>query len=133
MVTAMAQRLTSDDFFTGLFAALAMKGHRVLTLRGERFDQAIEQVTRELLARAENDEIDVRFRVRLHPIHGDSQTVRDALASAAQRELISFDNPEYQDIRLKIGPCDAKAFLQGLPGGEVLFGALAEKFLTTYA
>jgi hypothetical protein len=128
----MAQRMTSDDFFTGLFAALALRGHHVLTLRAERFDQAIESIVDELMKKARANDIDVRFRVRLHPIHGDSQTVRDALASAAQRDLISFDNPEYQDIRLRIGANDAKAFLDTLPGGVPLFDDLAIKFLRSY-
>ncbi len=128
----MAERMTSDDFFTGLFAALAIRGHHVLTLRTERFDQAIETIVNELMRTAKAKDIDVRFRVRLHPIHGDSQTVRDALASAAQRDLISFDNPEYQDIRLRIGVNDAKEFLNAIPGGEPLFSDLASKFLQSY-
>ncbi|HYR61008.1 MAG TPA: hypothetical protein VEM37_06585, partial [Nitrospiraceae bacterium] len=73
--------------------------------------------------------IDVRFRIRLHPIHGDSATVRDSITNAAQRDLISLDNPEYQDMRIKIGKQDADKMLSTIPGGKELFDILSEEFL----
>lgn len=129
----MSQRMTADDFFTGLLSALALKGYRTLTLRSERFDRAIAHIVESLMKQAETKDIDVRFRVRLHPVHGDSSTIRDSITQAAQRDLISLDNPEYQDVRLKISAEDASVFLSSLPGGEVLFGSLADEFLQTYA
>ena len=129
----MRQRLTSDDFFTGLFSALALKGCRTLTIRSQRFDRAIAGIVDALMTRAPAQGIDVRFRVRLHPVHGDSETIRDSITLAAQRDLISLDNPEYQDVRLKVTPEDANAFLAQLPGGVELFGQIADEFLHSYS
>ena len=128
----MEQSLTSDDFFTGLFSALALKGHSTISLRLERFDSAVAKVFEALRGAAAERKIALRFRVRLHPVHGDSPTIRDSITNAAQRDLISLDNPEYQDIRLKIADEDARVYLKGLPGGQDLFDKLADEFLQQY-
>lgn len=125
-------RLTADDFFTGLFAALALKGRNTFSLRSTRFDEAVAKAYAELRARAEGVGLNVRFRILLHPVYGDSSTVRDSVTRAAQRDLISFDNPEYQDIRLKLDPGSAELFLARLPVGPELYSDLADHFLVAY-
>jgi hypothetical protein len=124
----MALRLTADDFFTGLFSALALKDWSVISLRGDRFDAAVARVFSVLERIAKKDGYDLRFRVRLHPLHSDSSTVRDSVTSAVKRDLISLDNPVFQDIRLKMTKTEARGYLSTLPGGEVLFSGLADEF-----
>src|SRR4051794_28362718 len=102
-------KVTADDFFAGLFAALIEKGQKTLSIRVDRFDPAIASVFGSLQEQAgKHGDLTIRFRVRPHPVHGDSMTVRNALAAAAQRDIISFDNPEYQDIRIKLSVDDAE-------------------------
>jgi hypothetical protein len=128
----MAARLTADDFFTGLLAALAYRGRKVISIRNERFDAILADVFADLLSKASDEGLDVRFRIRPHFIHGDSVTVRDAVAAATQADLISLDNPEYQDIRFKIGRDDAEFFLERLPASKDFFLNLADSFLEHY-
>ena len=78
------------------------------------------------------EDVDLRFRIKPHPIHRDSLTVQGALARAAQRDLISFDNPEYQDIQIKLGGEEAHEILKGLPGKPGLYDRLAENFVSGY-
>ena len=124
----MPQRLTADDFFTGLFSALALNGWSVISLREDRFDGAVASVFKKLEEVARQKHLDLRFRVRLHPFHSDSSTVRDSVTSAVKRDLISLDNPVFQDIRLKMTKPEARGYLSSLPGGEKLFLHLAEEF-----
>jgi hypothetical protein len=128
----MAEKLSADDFFTGLLAALRLKGHTSISIRGDRFDQALAAVFQALQDAAPAQDLDIRFRIRLHPVHGDSSTVRDSLYQAVQRNLISLDNPEYQDIRLKLTPAEAHAVLLELPGGDKFYADLADRFLEQY-
>lgn len=128
----MPARLTADDFFTGFLAALARRGHPTLSLRKDRFDKAVAHAFDHLLSNASKNNLNLRFRIRLHPYHQDSQTLRDAITSAVQRDLISLDNPEYQDLRLKIAPDDADFYLKDLPGGEDLYLSLVDRFLDHY-
>lgn len=128
----MPKRLNADDFITGLFAGLALAGQTTLSIRGDRFDRIMHGVFDELVERSSDADVDVRFRIRPHPVHGDSMTLRDAISAAAQRDLISLDNPEYQDIRFKFGPSDAAQILDRLPGGSELFNPLANSFLEAY-
>lgn len=122
-------RITADDFFEGLFAALAQKGFLHISIRNEQFDKAVAPLFQKLQGIALDQGLDLRFRIRLHEFHDDSATVRDAIYSAAQRGLISLDNPEYQDIRLKIGREHASRMLARLPGGSSLFLMLASDLL----
>jgi hypothetical protein len=128
----MSTSLTADEFFLGLFSALATRGRPALSIRSDRFDQILWRVFTELRKRSEAEGIDLRFRIRPHPIHGDSPTVRAALSAAAQADLISLENPEYQDIRFKIGREDAEYYFEMLPVPRDVFEHLADVFLDAY-
>jgi len=129
----MASRITADDFFAGLFAALAARGENTLSIRVDQFDPVIKGVFDFLAENADQEDIQLRFRIQPHPIHRDSLTIQGALARAAQRDLISFDNPEYQDIRIKLNAEEARRILVGLPGAPDLYERLAERFVGEYA
>lgn len=128
----MAVRMTADDFFTGLFAVLAQRDARALSVRIDRFDMVLAKVFSRLQER-EGDDLHLRFRIRTHPIHRDSPTVQDALGRAAQRDIIGFDNPVYEDIAIKLAPDEAARILERLPGGSELYERVADDFLELYA
>lgn len=120
--------LTSDDFMSGLLAALATEGQRALSIRGEGFYERVAKAFNLLQERKGDYDIDVRFWISQHPLHGDSPVVRDAISAAVKHDLVSLDNPEYQDIRIKMNADVAKRILAGLPGGRPLFTELAREF-----
>ncbi len=129
----MASRMTADDFFAGLFAALADRGLTTFSIRIDQFDPVVNRVFDPLTELAKAEDIQVRFRIKPHPVHHDSLTIQNALARAAQRDLISFDNPEYQDIRIKLGSDEARRILDGVPGGSALYEQLADEFVDAYS
>jgi len=124
--------ITLDDFMTGLLAGLAQRGIRVVSIRGPAFYRAVEKVFIKLDHLAEEKNLGLRFWITRNRVYGDSADVREGIAKAVQRDLISLDNPEYQDMRLKIGPEDAGDYLSTLPGGAKLYEQLAETFLDVY-
>lgn len=128
------QGLTADDFMTGMLAALALGENIPPTIRsGERLDRAFAMVfSEDLGAEAAQHKLSLAFRIRPHPIHGDSPTVRDALSAAAGRRLISWDSPELVDFRLQIAPGDAEAILSRLPGSADMYNRLAARLLECY-
>jgi len=121
-----------SDLMTGLFAALAMRELAVLSLRNSRLDRALERLADDVLAEATTEHLSVRFRLRTHPVHRDSTEIQHALWEAAQRELVSLDNPEFQNVRLKITSAEAPRYLANLPGSERMYRALADKLLNYY-
>jgi hypothetical protein len=129
----MLSRITADDFFAGLFAALAVRGEDTLSIRVDQFDPVVKSVFDFLSENAEQEQVQLRFRIQPHPIHRDSLTIQGALARAAQRDLISFDNPEYQDIRIKLDAEEARRVLRTLPGAPDLYDRLADRFVGGYA
>jgi len=121
-----------DDFLTGLFAALSSTGWIGLSIRDESFDKGLVPAFDKLVQLAPDKKLNINFRIRLSRFHGDSITVRDAIYSAAQRGLISLDNPEYQYIRFLFGHEQAEDILQGIPGGKALFQDIAKEFINSY-
>jgi hypothetical protein len=129
---ATEKPLYLSDLLTGLFAALAMRELQVLSLRDSRFDRALARLADDVAAEATKEHLSLRFRLRTHPVHRDSTQIQHALWEAAQRELVSLDNPEFQDVRLKITPADAPRYFAKLPGSEMMYRKLADKLMTYY-
>lgn len=121
-----------DDFTTGLIAALAESGISVVNIRGRVFYEAVVVAFNEFKQRAISANVEPRFALRVNRVYGDSPAVRDALTRAVQRDLISLDNPEYVDMRLKLSKKDAAPYLTKLPGTPELYRASAAKFLASY-
>lgn len=130
--TASSVRITANDFFLGLFSALKMHGQSAFSIRADRFDATIKDLYDEADQLPGGDRVDLGFRIRPHEIYGDSRTVRKALTSAAQRRVISFDNPEYLDIRIQLDQMDAERKLRRLNAPDGFFESLAEEFLRVY-
>ena len=126
------ERFTTDDFVTGILAALVLRNIPTISRQDIRLDGAFAKVFSEDLGeQAELHNLDIRFRIRQHPIHGDSFTLRDAILSAALRGLLTFDVPG-GDIRLQINASWAQDILSGLPGSPEMYKGLAAKFVECY-
>jgi hypothetical protein len=124
--------VTLDDFMTGLIAGLAELGVTVVSIRGNTFYKAVVQAFETFDQNARNAGVRPRFWLKLNRMYGDAPDVRDALTRAVQRDLVSLDNPEYQDMRLKITGSDAELYLDRLPGDRELYMDAAKKFRATY-
>lgn len=125
-------RITEDDFFVGLFAALAGRGFRLFSLRNDQFEKAVAKVFDKLKRKAVKEGYDLRFIIRLEDFHNDSIVIRDAVATAASNGIVSLDNPVYQDIRLKISRDESDVFLKTVPGGKALYDELSKEFEKSY-
>ncbi|HEY3128428.1 MAG TPA: hypothetical protein VGL91_03145 [Acidobacteriota bacterium] len=126
------ENLYLPDLMTGLLSALSLRGVSTLSRRSNRLDLAFETLFHDVQKEAKKNNLKVRFRIRTHPIHGDSLEVRQALYEAAQRDLVSFDNPEFQDVRLKISSEEALLYLADLPGSTEMYERLAEQLMQYY-
>lgn len=125
--------LTLDDFMTGLIAGLAELDIKVVSIRGNSFYRAVVDAFNAFEPKAVEAKVRPRFWLTLNRVYGDSPDVRDALTRAVQRDLVSLDNPEYQDMRLKINASDAEMYLAHLPGSADLYVDAARKFKSAYA
>lgn len=121
--------LTLDQFMSGLLAGLALEGQRVVSIKGEAFYERVVNVFRLLESRKEHYGLETTFWIAQHRFHGDSPAVRQAISGAVKSHLVSLDNPEYQDMRLRITPEQARVLLKRIPGGEQLYRELAREFL----
>jgi hypothetical protein len=124
--------MTLDDFFTGFVAGLAARGVRVVSIRGNQFHEAMEEVFRATEVEAAEEGVRLRFAISRNKLHGDSPDVREALAKGVQRDIVSLDNPEYQNMRLKIGKAYAAKYFDRLPGKPEMYLKMADTFLSKY-
>ena len=127
----MTTDITVDDFVTGLLAACKTKGFATISLREDRFYEGIKASFDELQKRAADCDLDVRFAVFLDQLHHDSPVIGQALDAAVQRKLVSLDNPEFVNMRIKVNEAAAASLLESLPGGPGLYEALADTFIDT--
>ncbi len=128
------RELNQDDFLQALIAALAIRGVKRASIRTENYDPVLAQVFKRLEEEAPNYDLALAFEIVPDSTHRDSLTARDALATSASDGLISYDNPEYQDIEIKIGPQTGEALLKRrFADLRPLFAELADVFLQQYA
>lgn len=127
-----ASKLRIDDLMTGLIAALAIKGITSLSLRNNRLDKALAAILPAIEQQAKKFDLPVSLNIYLDSIHKDSPVVQDALYGAAQRNLISLDNPSFTSMRLKIGSDEAWQYLNSLPGSPELYLTLCSDVLSKY-
>ncbi len=121
-----------SDVLTGVFAALVEQGVTKLSVRGNLLDAAFVALSAEVEREAEAAGLEVRYLLDAHPMHGDSLQLQDELHEAAKRDLISLDNPEFQDIRIKLSTGDSPFFLRRLPGSPDMYRRLAGSLLSHY-
>jgi hypothetical protein len=127
-----SKTISTGDFFTGFFSALAARDEKEQLRCGDRFDEAMEEAFNSFAEKCKKEGIETSFLIMRDPLHGDSSVVKEGLAAAIRRDLISLDNPSFQKISLKINGEVANALLDGLPGGKALYEQLADEFLIRY-
>jgi hypothetical protein len=126
---SVPEELSADDFIAGLFAALAKRRVKTLSMREDNFYAGTRASFEKLQFLSGGDNaIRLNFRVILDPLYGDSSVIREALNSAIQRRLVSLDNPEFVDIRMKFGPDEAVELIDRLPGDPSWYDQLADAF-----
>lgn len=121
--------MSVDNLFTGIVSVCALRGIRTLTLRGNDFFDAMEAAYTAVLPEAERRGVDLDFAIFLDPVYGDSPLVQEAVHMGVTRRLVSLDNPEYQEMRIKFGHAEAELLLRRLPGGRQLYEGAASAFL----
>jgi hypothetical protein len=121
--------MTVDQMVSGIFGVLARRGYSTLSIRTSQVDFAMEQAFERLVLLAPQKDLDLRFCVR-RDLYGDSAAIRSAITGAAQSGLVSFDGPEYQNVRLT--PVASRMDLESLPGGAKLYEDLTDVFVASY-
>ncbi|TXH08379.1 MAG: hypothetical protein E6R04_11065 [Spirochaetes bacterium] len=107
-----------DDFVTGLVAGLAAEGIKAVSIQDTDFYAAVEAAFQEFESLIETAGLRLKFWITRNPVYGDSADVREGIARAVQRDLISLDTPTYLNMRLLVGPKDSPSYLEKLPGSD---------------
>jgi len=128
---AMATRFTATDMVNGIIRVLVDRGYSSFLVRTDRLDAAFEEAFLRLLEIAPKHDLDVRFRIARDDF-GESQVLRSALNGAGQRDVVSFDNPEYRDMRAEREKVTSTVRLEHLPADPALYQELAEVFINAY-
>jgi hypothetical protein len=116
-LTTSGEHLSLEDFFTGLFAGLALRG---VCYFAQDCEMALVRAVSHL-----PPELEQRFRIRPHPIHGESSTAYRGLYGAIQRGLGAVEGPF---IRIKLSKEEAGDLLETVPGGKAVFLRVASAF-----
>lgn len=112
----------ADEFFSGVFCALACRGVRTLIV-DDALHAAMECASLQIAHLA--SDLDVRFRVRVHPVHRDSEVVREGISRALAAGIATLRAPHFKTLDLIVDPSIASRILAALPGGADLYESLA--------
>jgi hypothetical protein len=121
-------RFYPSDLLTGIVANLAARGVRSFSIHGVTFDRAFHAAYLELKRAAEEQGSEVAFRVRLHPIHGDSETAQEALYGALSGRILTTDSPPSGLARIAISAEEAPIYGGRLPGGLAFYAPMTDAF-----
>ena len=104
--------MTSNEFFRGLLAALAIKNRQRLQANHADIHKAFYRVLLEVQSPAiqKELEIDDLIDVDYDPLYGQSSWFDKALTRAQRDHIVSFPNPSYDMINIKSIPNRAKPF-----------------------
>jgi hypothetical protein len=117
-------KLTAEDFFDGLLAAIRLKTD---VIEGEPTEvhRAFYRVLKEL---QKGDILDVDlFEVDYDPLYGQSGWFDRALTTAQRDAVLGFANPSYRKITIKYSQREGEAILNSIGEGNE-FRRLAEVF-----
>jgi hypothetical protein len=114
-----------DDFVAAMIVGLAQYGYATLDLRAKSLYVAFKEAYRAMKASAP-PEVELRFSIFLDEVHGSSPEVRRSLARAADRGLVSLDNPVYLRMRIAIPRNQAAEYMDTLPGGKAIYAPAVE-------
>lgn len=87
------------------------------------------QMMPSLLKEAENEGLDLKFRIKPHYLHHDSLFVNQEIAKAMQRGIFSIDSPGGDALRILIEKEEAESILRGLPGRTIMYDHFADEFI----
>jgi hypothetical protein len=137
------QDVSIDDFTTGWIAGLARLGVSSVRLEHDRFYRAIVAAFDRFVELCQERGLRPRFVIQLTEYYWDAPDFRNALQRATARGLLSLDNPDFINIRLKYSRDDAHYLFRYLEGGalpdgrsgdaEDLYVPVARAFRQAYA
>jgi hypothetical protein len=118
-------KLTAEDFFDGLLAAIRLETDGVIEGEPTEVHRAFYRVLKELQKGAVLD-VDL-FEVDYDPLYGQSGWFDRALTTAQRDAVLGFANPSYKKITIKYSSDEGEAILNSI-GERTEFRRLAEVF-----
>jgi hypothetical protein len=111
------QDVSIDDFTAGWIAGLAALGVSSVRLEHGRFYRAIVAAFTRFTELCQERGLRPRFVIEQTDYYGDAPDFRNALQRATATGLVSLDNPEFINMRLKYSADDAQYLFRYLDGG----------------
>lgn len=125
------QRMSLDDFMTGLLASLAVHGVRAVSMRGTAFPSAVVSAFDTLDRMPSQDRPELAFWLTCHPVYQDSADVREAVIRAMHRGLVSLDHPGDM-MRILVSEPESHLYLEKLPGDAEVHQMVLDSFLERF-
>jgi hypothetical protein len=122
----MSATLTADDLLRGLLAALVENHNDEVLGTRPQIHKAFRRVLSHLRETPFADRVDL-WEVDYDPLYGQSRWLDRALTRAQRGRMISFPNPTYERMQIRLGHEEAEGILNRL-GEREQFVKLAKLF-----
>jgi hypothetical protein len=107
--------VTSDDFVAGVFAMLALRGQKQFQMSDTELDSRFEKAFEDLMAHESELRLTPNFTFFVDKLHGDSVSLRDAVLSARDRDIVELKNPTFKRINILLDERRARRYLDRNP------------------
>ena len=130
--SAEMPRITSTDFMTAIVAGLRLRNLTEFGYAPDAWVKASVLAFAELKEADDTERIDCRFTIKQHPIHGDSVTAAEDIASLQVTRTISLQGLSYGTMRLDFDGDHAQEIIAwcGLPAD--LQEVIVDRFYRSY-
>jgi len=107
-------RIHDHDIFGGIFSLMVIRGYTSIRPHNSHntYDAACAAVSAEVEKLCEQRDWWCDFRIRIHPIHGDSPTARDQLLFWQSLRLLHSRVPPNGNLYFDMSKDDAEEWLQ---------------------
>lgn len=122
------QDISGQDFFCVLISILAQNNQSTINLDAE-FDEKVEKIFEEFKQNIEGSNLYCSFYIKRNAVHHTSDTLRKFVYNARKDQIISFENPRFVRMRIKISQLQA---LNNLRASNIskLLAPIVEKYFS---
>lgn len=128
-----ARLITSDEFVTALLCGMAINGQNRFKLSETVEDEKFALAFSRLVDEQESLNVAVDFSIVANQYHGDSSTLREAIYSLRERNVVSINNPSFKTIEIQWDSNLAEKYLSRSPLTKDFITKLVDNYFGEHA
>lgn len=121
------QIVTAEDLVVGILAVLALRDRKQFTLAETELDTRFEKAFEDLMNHETDLGVTPNFTFFVDPMHGDSESLRDTVLAARDRDIVELRNPTFKRMTILLDEHRANRYLAKNPVSRAFLEGLVDR------